>query len=446
MERLIEYWITIKPIARRTPSSNYVAWNPNGQSFSLTWGRINSRLIELKLLRAQIIKEAHQLITDLHDIVPGLDISLFKLSQLRDTPDAGSTSLFDIDENIAVFQPYIDQVWDYLGKNDVSCPGSIYNKVGKIHQKKGRKFLAKLQSLLEKILAHLLKTSGISARTWQAAALLYRPYGDYGHNVWLLPHGVPVVGNPKAKQMEKLIYAAFWALAPHLGLVLFFYIGVYRPVEIEIMEAFKIPTEEHRRFIFVYTHARPQLSTYVYDGKKVNWCLENDTTPELAYETRALRNVQQAIVDKHFTRLHHDAVRSLLADGSNNQAQHTASTHDTDYAVDQITRGMAMPLSSRDKQMAVSYAFHAWFGFTPRNLDWDKYANYQPAEDVKVNETLALDTARRLVIEYYHVADGSQSARCQRVRDLNSSRPFLIGTEVSHWRYLSIILLVKRQC
>jgi hypothetical protein len=287
------------------------------------------------------------------------------------------------------------------------------------------------------LLAHFLKMSGISPRTWQAAALIFCPYGNYGHNVWLLPHGVPFVGNPKAKQLEKLTYTAFWALAPHLGLALFFYIGVYCPVEIKIMETFNIPMEEHCHFIFVHTHGRPQLSSYVYDGTKVNTCLEIDTTPELAYEMRALRNIQQAIVDKHLAWLHPDAVWSVLADGSNVQAQHTPGTHDTAYAVDQITRGTAMPLSSRDEQMAVSCAFHAWFTFTPRNLDWDKYANYQPAKDVKINEILALDTARQLVIEYYHVADGSRSARSQRVKDLNCSRPFLIGQDVSGTLYLS---------
>jgi len=87
------------------------------------------------------------------------------------------------------------------------------------------------------------------------------------------------------------------------------------------MEAFKIPTEEHRRFIFVYTHARPQLSTYVYDGKKVNWCLENDTTRSLHTRRGPFAMFSKPLLTKHFTRLHHDAVRSLLADGSNNQAQ-----------------------------------------------------------------------------------------------------------------------------
>src|ERR1700691_5182125 len=106
MGRLIEFWVTVKPIARRMPSNSHVAWSLDGQSFALTWGRIRGRIIELELLRAQLVREAQQLIAALHDIVPVLDISTFKLSKLVDSPDAGSTSLFDSPENVKVFQPY----------------------------------------------------------------------------------------------------------------------------------------------------------------------------------------------------------------------------------------------------------------------------------------------------------------------------------------------------
>jgi len=82
---------------------------------------------------------------------------------------------------------------------------------------------------------------------------------------------------------------------------------------------------------------------------------------------------------------------------------------------------------------------------SPPKLRLDKYANYQPAEDVKVNETLALDTARRLVIEYYQCRRWISVCTLSTRQRLNSSRPFLIGTE-GEWRYLSIVLPVKRQC
>jgi hypothetical protein len=431
MSRLIEDWVTVKPIARQTPSRNHLTWSPDGQAFTLTWGKIEGRLIELERLRIQVVKESHELISTLRGVVPSLDLSSFKLSHLRDSPESTHTSLFDIEENIKLFQPYIDHVWEHLGKNNPLSPQSIYDKAGKIIRKKAKAFLAALQQLLQRILAHFLRTSGISARPWQASSLLFRPYGDYTHNVRLLPHSVTLVSNPKAKQTDYLTYEAYWALVHHLGQALIFCLGVFRPVEIDILGSLGIPTEEHRHFIFTYAHKRGHLSTYVYDGTKVNKCLEKNTTPELAYETRALRNVQQAIVDRHFSRLHDDATQSLLASGSNCQGQHTSQTHDKGYAVDEITQGTGMPLTNRDRQMAVSSAFHAWFKFTPRNLDWERYANYQPSEDVEMNEVLALDTARRAIIEHYHLVGGSREERSQRVKDVVRNRPFLLGEEVS---------------
>ena len=62
---------------------------------------------------------------------------------------------------------------------------------------------------------------GISVRSWQAAGLQYCTYGNYGHNLWSIPHWFPIVGKPKVKQLDELIYDAFWALAPHLGLHLY---------------------------------------------------------------------------------------------------------------------------------------------------------------------------------------------------------------------------------
>ena len=432
MSRIIEYWVTTKPIARQIPTNGSVIWSPDGQLFTLTWGQlIQGRVIELQELRRQVIRESHEMLSAFHDIVPGLDISAFKLSKLIDSPESKSVSLFEIKENKEVFQPYIDQVWKHLGKDNPSSQTSIYDAAGKIQSKKAKEFLEKLQRLLQKMLVHFLRTSGISARAWQAASLLYCPYGDYTHNLRLLPQSVPFVGYPQAKQTDLRTYEAYWALAPHLGLALIFDLGVFRRVEIGIMKALRIPTDEHEHFIFVHTHKRPRLSSYVYDGRKVNECLLVNTTPELAYGARALRNVHQAMVDKHFSRLHDDAVRSMLASASNDQAQHTSNTHDTRYALDEISQGTGIPMSKRDRQLAVSGAFHAYFGFGLRSVDWDRYANYQPSEDVEINKVLALDLARRLIVEYYLVAEGSTSKRLQRLKDLLRDRPFLLGEQAS---------------
>ena len=77
------------------------------------------------------------------------------------------------------------------------------------------------------------------------------------------------------------------------------------------------------------------------------------------------RNVMQAIVDKHFSNLHPHTFPCILQEASNGQAQHQAHTHDTSYAVDEISDGVGLPLSARDGQFLVSRAFHVWYRFTP---------------------------------------------------------------------------------
>ena len=143
MGQIIEYWVTVKAISQQMPSNSHTAWNPDGQSFTLTWGWIRGQIIELELFWVQIVKEAQWLTQGFHNIILGLEISLFELSQLQDVPNVGSASLFDIDENIKVFQIYIDKIWEYLGKNDMSSLGSIFNLAGKIHWEKGKEFLSK---------------------------------------------------------------------------------------------------------------------------------------------------------------------------------------------------------------------------------------------------------------------------------------------------------------
>ena len=132
----------VKAISQQIPFNSHVAWNPDGQSFTLTWGWIRGQIIELELFWAQIVNEAQQLTQEFHDIIPGLEISLFELSQLQDVPNAGSASPFDIDENIEVFQIYINKIWEYLGKNVMSSLGSVFILAGKIYWEKGKKFLS----------------------------------------------------------------------------------------------------------------------------------------------------------------------------------------------------------------------------------------------------------------------------------------------------------------
>jgi hypothetical protein len=439
MSRIIDQWVTLTPIAKQSTAKGGCTWAPDGQSFALRWGHIQGRNIDLDILRRRVVEQADQLIQTLVDLVPCVDISQFRLSQVADDAESRE-SLFDRQDNKKLFQPYIDRILGYLGRphalgteqdgSSAKYDTPIFTRNGRIDEKAARRWLKGPAELLRLILRHFCRTCGITPRAWQTADLLYRRLGIYLRNFCLLRNATPFVGNPKAKQNDRLMYEAFWALPPHLGIIIIFYLGVIRPIEIEILKNLGIPTEDHEHYIFVHNHKRPTLSSYVFSPATVNEILHCGT-PELSYESRACRKVMGSIYDHHLSHLHQDSWESLLRSSGNDQAQHTKNTNDGHYAQDEISRATGMPLSKRNLQVGVSKAFHAFFGFLPGSISWSSLANHCPKGEREQHINIALGVARRLVVEKYGVANGTISQRVQHVAELMLSKPFLLGIKVS---------------
>jgi hypothetical protein len=436
LSRTVDEWVSLTPIAKQSTAKGGCTWSPDGQNFTLTWGHIQGRSIDLDILRRRVVEQADQLTQTLVDLVPCVELSQFRLSQVTDDAESPE-SLFDRQDNKALFQPYIDRVWAYLGRPQ--SPGAehygsakydtpIFSRNGRIDEKAAKQWLKRPAELLRLILRHLCRTCGITPCAWQTADLLYRCVGTYLRNFRLLRHGTPFLGNPKAKQNDRLMYEAFWALPPHLGIVLLFYLGVIRPIEIEILKNLGIPTGDHEHYIFVHNHKRPTLSSYVFSTSTVNEILHCGT-PELSYESRACRKVMASIYDHHLSHLHQDSWEKLLRSTGNAQAKHTENTNDGRYVQDEISRATGKPLSARSQQIGVSRAFHAFFGFLP-GISWSSLANHRPKEEREQHINVALGVARLLVVEVYGVANGTPSQRIQRVAELISSKPFFLGKEV----------------
>jgi hypothetical protein len=436
MSRIIDQWVFLAPIARQSTATGGCTWAPDGQVFSLRWGHIRGRNIDLDILRRRVVEQADELKQAVVDIVPCVDISQFRLSQVTDDAESPQ-SLFDRRDNRELFQPYIDRIWAYLGRPQsvgtesedfAKYNPSIFSTRGRIKEKEAKALLKRFAHLLRLIMRHFCRTCGITPRAWQTADLLYRAVGVYVRNFRLLRHDTPFIGDPKAKQTDRLLYEAFWALPPHLGIILIFYLGVLRPVEIKIMKSLGIPTQDHEHYIFVHNHKRPPLSSYVFTQSTVNEILHCGT-PELSYESRACRKVMASIYENHLSHLHQDSWETLLRSHGNAQAQHTQNTNDGHYTQDEISRATGMPSSKRNQQMGVSKAFHAFFGFLG-DVSWSSLANHCPREEQNRNIAIALGVARRLVVEHYDVANGTPSRRAERVAQLMSSKPFLLGVEV----------------
>ena len=182
---------------------------------------------------------------------------------------------------------------------------------------------------------------------WPTAELLYHCLGVYLQNLHLLQYDTPFIGNPRAKQNDRLMYEAFWALLIYLGIILIFYLSVIQPIEIEILKHLGVPTGDHKHFIFVHNHKWPILLSYVFSAKTVNEILYCSTL-ELSYESQAYCKVMLSIYDHHSSHLCYDSWETLLCSSRNAQAQHTKNTNKGHYVQDDIPRATGMPLSKRN--------------------------------------------------------------------------------------------------
>jgi hypothetical protein len=149
MSRIIEAWVSLAPIAKQSTAKGGCTWSPDGQSVILRWGHIRGHNIDLNTLRQCVVEQANQLTQTLVDLVPCVDLSQFRLSQV--TEDAESLeSLFDRQDNKELFQPYIDRVWAYLGRpqnrgsdrnGDAKYDTPIFLRSGRIDEKAARCWL-----------------------------------------------------------------------------------------------------------------------------------------------------------------------------------------------------------------------------------------------------------------------------------------------------------------
>ena len=149
MSRIIDAWVSLSPIAKQSTAKGGCTWSPDGQSLILRWGHIRGRNIDLDTLRRRVVEQADQLTQTLVDLVPCVDLSQFRLSQVTD--DAESLEcLFDRQDNKELFQPYIDQVWAYLGRpqntgserdGNAKYDTPIFSRNGRIDEKAARRWL-----------------------------------------------------------------------------------------------------------------------------------------------------------------------------------------------------------------------------------------------------------------------------------------------------------------
>ena len=300
MSWLYSWWLDVKHVAKLEPGNVKIDWWADRSHLLFFWSYIQARKITWSQLKHEVIHEAQKLKLVLGNIMPSIDLLTFNSSNVVDDP-ASLVSIFDWPENNVIFEPYIQQLRQALRQGPYNTGGTsssfVYNTTGRIMKKCGQALLIHSKVFLGKALVHFCKTIRVLPQAWQIGELLYCTAGKYDQNTWLLNNKIAYIENPKTKQKDKLIYDFFWALVPHLGLMLMVYLGAYQPVEIEIIQDLNIPTAEHTHYIFVHMTIQKTLSSYTYSPMKVNSLLKGVEDFVIPYEAWALHHIFITIIE-----------------------------------------------------------------------------------------------------------------------------------------------------
>jgi hypothetical protein len=426
MSRIYSWWRQAQPVAFAEPGRVKVDWSLDGQSMTFSWGHIQSKLITLDQLRRNVITDAEEMQKTCIALVPDMDTLNFQLSDILDAP-ASSQSPFDHDGNKAIFEPYIKQVRAALRQSDAMPKDFVWNSADRFSNSGGRKFLNKTQKLLRQILVQFYLTCGVPPRAWQAAGFCFRTSAQNERNLRIIDQKYVTLSNPKAKQRDRTISHSFWALPPHLGKLLVFYLGVYRPIEIEILNGLGLSSSSYETHIFVnaptprlgLAYSPVQGHNFVYSPTNVNEHL--NASQVLGMEARALRHVFTAILERHFPRLSSDIQESAITA----QGQHSTGVRNQHYARDQVQRSTGLSSTSNFRQLAVSHSLHTFYGFVPHDYE---NGDSDVSGAMSKNQLYALSTARSLILQGdYCVGDGNVKDRKAYVKDLMLKKPYMTG-------------------
>lgn len=441
MSRLIAFWMDLKPFALIEPCKHSPMWDQDGQVVTMPIPRSGlTHAVPLAEFRQGVIAEMAELQRLIVEQAPCIDFATFRLSGLVDDPDA-KLSPFSQPANMEYFKPFVDTIWACMQGNSTgtaccaknSHRTSVVSVGGKFQKAKAKAWLKRSQAILELILVLFVKTGGIPPRAWQACALLFQGHGGFSHNVHLIRHGGVLLARPLAKQDGKLVFDAFWSLPRQLGVILTFFLGVIRVIELKLLRRLGWPTEWHRRHIFVRNSA-PKASgkSPVFDAESLNARLRK-STPDYPLGIMEYRKLMQSIFDTHFSPLYAKTLEAIeqASKDSETQGQHTRGVVDRWYGLDEIAKATGLSRSQRNTHFATSDVFHTWYGFVDDVPSWMQPADMPAMMGDTRSMISAMQVARLGVIEDYPLVHDHKKAK-KEVARLMSLKPFLHGPRVRH--------------
>jgi hypothetical protein len=396
-----------------------------GLVFTYSTRRVNSQPIEFSNLKELVTSLMIGVNERLEELLPSdltLDDFRVQESALNDNM-AFTDSIFT--QNKDVFGPLADKVFDQLtrsGEGRYKLKRVKGNSSGTLCPKKAQTWFDKEKELLEQILGAISLSIGIPPRGFQMANLRYTSSETGKRNLFICKSNV-ILGFPLSKLYSRTIQEALWALPPGLSKSVLLYLGVIRPVSLQLADQLRWkrnPLSKTHIFAAVPSERETRAS---WDGSKLNTIVKSQTfsTLDIALSLSTLRQVITAIFRKHLNELIDsvDMARTSIANQSADHTQRTANNYGQNAG---SLTGLSMSDTEIDQFMEVSHSWQALMGIRAPGQKLQERLHKVPALHLRDGNLIkAMERARHMVCRKYGIGGDTSEEKATKVLDM---KPF----------------------
>jgi len=430
-QRMRQIWLIVWPLALKEVGSTQVISDEAGLVFTYSNCYVSDHdipLADFKFLTESLITEAREKLISLFP--SGLDIEKFSIMESTLHDDMKSNkSVFEQEGNKRLFE---DRVKEFMAK--LIEPGELHYQLAQSPTKKTRN--ERVQSwfnaeeiLLESILGGMVLSTGIPARAFQIEGFRYASSSTAEHkrNLYICKKNV-VIGFPKSKLYSRTIQEALWALPPGLSQTLILYLGVIRPVSIQLMEYLRRkPHCWSTSHIFAPAHSR------VWRRAKINAIIQSQTLSGLKIKltVKECRQLISCMFRKHLPSLI-EPKDSTVTSMANKQADHSQAISNQYGQSTGYMTGLSMSDTCVDGFLEVSHGWQALLGIRSPSQAMQVLLYKLPFVELRDgNRRIAMDQVRILLADEYGLG-GSNWARSQVIaKEMLKKRPFMPKAEDS---------------
>lgn len=411
-DRFKHVWFQTGPTAYAESASIGHEFHPDG-----TTTVIDAAGESHRINLADIGQEARRIIIEL-ELLLRRSLPEDCINQFTSFPDLSQFS-DDLGNPASIFQ----QNSDLLQPAIIQITRSLLQTSG--DNKRLYSWLGYNDGILSCFLAAVSLTCGIPPRAFQFASLQYARCPQTGSSRGLfLIDGNLAIANPAAKQSGRFRQHCLWFLPPALSSLLLFYLGVLRPVVIEILTYLRKEVVPQTVYIFCQTILKTGRSHFCTDEipqmlRKLTKGLKVDIS------IRLIRQLYTAFFRQYFPDLCSPGPQEdSLVD---RQGQHRFYTGQKHYGliVTNIPRSLGIDLTEAKKMGAISQVLHTVFGLRSCDDRWQPLLQQSHFLPCSKYEAHALDTARVLAISEYSICSaGLGPAAALRARSLLKDCPY----------------------